>query len=293
MLVLAPLFWGGNAVAGKLASADWQPFTITGMRWLLTSIVLLPFAYKHLRRDFAVLRESWLILFALGGFGISLFSLLMYLALNYTSAINVSIEQAAIPAMIMLANFIVFSQRVTALQIGGLMCCVLGVMITTTSGEPLQFFKQGLNRGDAIMMLACVFYASYTFGLRWRPAIHWLSFIWVISISAFLVTIPFMLWEWNQSDATFSVHNLLLPGVRGWAVMMYIIIFPTIVGQICYARGVELIGSNRASFFINLVPIFGSLLAVLVLRETFEVYHAIGLALVIGGIAFAERFPAN
>lgn len=293
MLVLAPLFWGGNAVAGKLAAHDWQPFTITGLRWLLTAILLLPFAIKHLRRDAAILRKTWLILFALGGPGMAMFSLLMYLALNYTSAINVSIEQAAMPAMIMLANFIVFSQRVTVLQIGGLLCCAVGVLITTTGGEPLLFFQQGLNRGDAIMLLACLFYAGYTFGLRWRPVIHWLSFMWVISVSAFLVTIPFTLWELSHSDTVFSISNLLDPGLRGWAVMSYIIIFPTIAGQIFYARGVELIGSNRAGLFINLVPIFGSILAVLVLRENFEAYHALGLVLVIGGIAFAERYSAS
>ena len=222
----------------------------------------------------------------------AMFSLLMYLALNYTTAINVSIEQAAVPAMIMLANFVVFSQRVTVLQIGGLLCCVVGVLITTTGGDPLQFFQQGLNRGDAIMLLACVFYAGYTFGLRWRPAIHWLSFMWVISLSAFLVTIPFTLWEWHHSETVISVANLIQPGLRGWSVMAYIIIFPTIIGQIFYARGVELLGSNRAGLFINLVPIFGSILAVLVLGEHFQLYHAVGLLLVIGGIAFAERFSA-
>lgn len=290
VLVLAPLFWGGNSVAGKLASLDWQPFTITALRWFLTAIVIFPFALKYLRRDFTVLRESWVILFALGGIGMSMFSLLMYLALHYTSAINVAIEQAAIPALIMLANFIVLSQRVTILQIVGLACCVVGVLITTTLGNPLSFFSDGLNHGDAIMLLACMFYAGYTFGLRWRPKIHWLSFMWVISVSAFLVTIPFTLWEWQQTGTALVSNNLLQPGIRGWAVIAYIIIFPTIVGQICYARGVELIGGNRAGLFINLVPIFGAILAVLVLGESFKTYHAIGLLMVIGGIAFAERF---
>jgi len=113
---MAPLFWGGNAVAGKLASLDWEPFTATSLRWLLASLLLLPFALAPIRKNFRLLIKSWLTLFALGA-SMSMFSLLMYLALNYTSAINVSIEQAAMPAMIMLANFMVFSQRVTALQI--------------------------------------------------------------------------------------------------------------------------------------------------------------------------------
>lgn len=282
MLVLAPLLWGGNAVAGKIASFDWQPYSITCVRWCLTALVLLPFAYPHIKRDWEIIRSRWVTLFLLGGIGMAMFNLLMYQALHHTSAINVSIEQASLPAMIMLANFFVLSQRVTWLQIVGLLLSIIGVLITTTEGQPLRFFEQGLNRGDAIMLLACAFYAAYTFGLRWRPQVHWLSFMGVISVFAIGTTLPFALYEWQTTAVT-------IPGPRGWLVLSYIIIFPTIVSQIAYARGVELIGSNRAGLFINLVPIFGSLLAVIILGEHFRSFHAIGLMLVIGGIMLAEK----
>jgi len=198
LLTFTTFLWGGNSVAGKLASHDWQPFTITSARWLLTSILLLPFAWKYLKQDSAVLKAHWPVLVSLGAFGMALFNLLMYLALNHTTAINVSIEQASMPIMIMLANFFLFSQRTSTLQIVGLVCSIIGVLVTTTGGKPWLFFTEGLNYGDAIMMLACVFYAAYTIGLRWRPNIHWLTFMWMISISAFAMTIPFCLWEWQQ-----------------------------------------------------------------------------------------------
>jgi drug/metabolite transporter (DMT)-like permease len=286
VLIIAPLFWGGNAVAGKLATQDWQPFTITCIRWLLTAAVLLPFAWQHLRNDSNVLKKSWLTLFLLGALGMALFNLLMYLSLNYTTAVNVSIEQASMPAMIMFANFVLLSQRVTLLQIAGLISCGIGVLITATEGEPSLFFKQGLNRGDAIMLLACVFYAAYTFGLRSKPNVHWLSFLFFIAIGAASMSLPFMLWELQQQPFT-------APTAKGWMVMAYVVIFPTIISQIAYARGVELIGGNRAGLFINLVPIFGSLLAVIILGEQFRMYHAVGLLLVIGGIMFAERFAVK
>ena len=273
-------------MAGKLATFDWQPFTITSLRWLLTALVLLPFAWRHLKDDWPTLKSHWLILVALGAFGMALFNLCMYLALNHTSAINVSIEQASMPVMIMLANFFLFSQRTSTLQIVGLICSIFGVLVTTTSGKPWLFFTEGLNFGDAIMMLACVFYAAYTIGLRWRPKVHWLTFIWMIAISAFSMTVPFTLWEWQQIP--FSV-----PPLKGWAVMIYIILFPTILAQIFYARGVELIGGNRAGQFINLVPIFGSILAILILGEKFHWHHAVGLVMVVGGIALAERFAVK
>jgi len=282
LLILAPFLWGGNAVAGRLATSDWQPFTVTSVRWLCAAIVLFPFAMGPMKRDWPVLKENWLVLFSLGAFGMAAFNLLMFLALNYTTAINVSIEQAAMPVLIMLANFFILSQRVRWLQIVGLSLTVLGVLITTTAGEPQRFFSEGLNRGDAIMLLACVFYAAYTFGLRWRPKIHWMSFMWTIAASAFVMTIPFATWELAQG-------SFVMPSASGWAVLVYIIIFPTVISQLAYARGVELLGSNRAGLFLNLVPIFGSLLAVLIIGEAFRWYHLLGLLLVLAGIALAER----
>lgn len=283
LLIIAPLLWGGNAVAGRLATTDWQPFTFTSLRWLFAILVLTPFAFKPIQRDWPVIKENALLLFCLGAFGMATFNLCMFLALHYTTAINVSIEQASIPAMIMLLNFFLLSQRVRALQIAGLILTLIGVLITTTGGEPAKFLSEGLNRGDALMLLACAFYAAYTFGLRWRPAIHWMSFMWAIAISAFIMTLPFVTWELSREPFT-------SPAPQGLLVLLYVVILPTIISQLCWARGVELIGSNRAGLFINLVPIFGSILAVLILQERFEWYHFVGLSLVLLGIGLAERF---
>jgi len=252
LLIIAPFFWGGNAVAGRFAVGEWQPFTLTSVRWLLVFLLLLPFAYRELHSDWQVIKKHARILFLLGSMGMAGFSLFMYWALNYTTAINVSIEQASMPVFIMILNFVVMSQRVRWLQVVGLLATLFGVLLTTTGGEPSRFISEGLNRGDAIMLIACVFYAGYTFGLRWRPKIHWLS-------------------------------------TRGFLILLYVLIFPTVISQLCHARGVELIGSNRASLFLNLVPIFGSVLAVLVLRETFHWYHFVGLSMVLFGIALAEK----
>jgi len=282
LLILAPLLWGGNAVAGRMATEDWQPFTLTFLRWFFAMLVLTPFAIKPLQNDWPIIKNNAVLLFCLGAFGMAAFNLGMYLALNFTTAINVSIEQASMPAMIMLANFFLLSQRVRAFQIVGLLLTLSGVLVTTTAGDPGSFFRDGLNKGDAIMLLACVFYAAYTFGLRWRPKIHWMSFMWVIAVSALAISIPFAIWE--LSNAAFQ-----MPSNQGLLVLAYVVIFPTIVSQLAWARGVELIGSNRAGVFINLVPIFGSIMAVIILRERFEWYHLVGLTLVLTGIGLSER----
>jgi len=256
------------------------------VRWGVATLILLPFAWRPLKADWPVLKRRWPVLFLLGAFGMSLFNLFMYLALNHTTAINVSIEQASMPVVIILLNFVFLSQRVGVLQLTGVMITLIGVLVTATAGEPLSFFTSGLNRGDAVMLIACLFYAIYTFGLRWRPKVNWMSFMWVISISAFTMTIPFAAWE--LSNAPFEV-----PAFEGWLILVYVVIFPTVISQLSYARGVDLIGSNRAGLFINLVPIFGSVLAVLLVGERFQWFHAAGLVLVLSGIALAERFAVR
>ena len=218
-----------------------------------------------------------------GGVGMALFNLLMFFALNYTSAINVSIEQASMPVLIILANFLVLSQRITALQIVGVVVSIAGVLITASKGDIALIVKEGFNRGDAIMLLACFFYATYTFVLRWRPQVHWLSFMCLIGLGAFIMSVPFALYEINQAGFT-------SPDKSAWLILIYIVIFPSIISQLSFAKSVELIGGNRAGLFINLVPVFGSILAVVIIGEQFQLFHAVGMVLVIGGILLAERY---
>ena len=282
LLLVATLGWGGNAVAGKFATGGWEPFTLTCIRWLVVVLVLLPFSWRLLVHDRKLIAEQWRF-FVVAGISMSLFNLLMFLALNYTSAINVSIEQASMPIFIILANFFILHKRVTTLQILGVLISVLGVVVITSHGELLNVFKQGLNLGDAVMLLACMFYAGYTFILRWRPPVHWLSFMCVVALVAFFTAIPFVAFEVRQV-------GLQLPSSDYWLLLLYIALVPSIISQLSFAKSVELIGGNRAGLFINLVPVFGSFLAVFLLGEQFLVYHAIGMVFVIGGILLAERF---
>ncbi len=282
LLTIAPLSWGGNAVAGRMAADNWFPFTFTSIRWALVVLVLLPFVYKQVWQERKVLISSAPVLFALGGLGLGMFNMGMYLALNYTSAINVSVEQASMPMAILFFNFILLRQRVLWQQILGLCLAVTGVVLTATRGDPFALLETGINRGDVIMIGSCLLYAAYSVGLRWKPAISWHSFIFALSVSAFLVSIPFSFFESSR-------QGFPVVGGSDIAILIYVVLFPSVLAQLCFARGVELIGANRAGQFINLVPIFGALLAVLILSEAFHWYHAAGLVAVFGGIALAER----
>ncbi|MDJ0612466.1 MAG: DMT family transporter [Rhizobiaceae bacterium] len=282
LLTITALVWGGNAVAGKLGAGHVSPFLLTLFRWIIACAVVFPFALPHLKKDREVIRKHFWFLFALGTIGFGLFNNLFYLALNYTTAINVAIEQASMPLILFILNYLLFRTRVTAFQLVGFLITLIGVAVTVTRGNLFDFANQSVNIGDGIMIVAISFYGIYSVFLQKKPDIHLLSFIFVLGMAALTISIPFTAYE-------IASDRLLWPDTQGWGVIVFAGLFPSLVSQLFWVMGLENIGSNRGGVFINLVPIFGALLAILILGEEFQAYHAVGLVLVLGGIALAQK----
>lgn len=293
LLILAPLFWGGNIVAGKLAVGEISPFLLILFRWTGAVLLLTFIALPHVRRDWQKIRRGLPMLVLYGVLGFATFNMLMYGAAHYTAAVNASIEQASIPVFVLIANFVVFRVAAKPLQILGLVLTIIGVLWVATHGELRRLVALDVNIGDGMVLLAGLLYAGYSLTLKYRPDIHWLSFMFVTAASAFVTSAIFQL----TIGGGLSHLATDIPEVTiiGWGCVMYVMLFPSIIAQLCYARGVSIVGPNRASIFINLLPVFGTLLSVLILREGFEFYHLIASALVISGIVLAEysvRAPA-
>nr|WP_184463024.1 DMT family transporter [Zhongshania antarctica] len=281
LLILVALLWGGNAVAGKLAVGHVSPMLLTSLRWLFACVFIAPLAWRDVVREWPLIRQYWRTLFLYAALGFTAFNALFYWALNYTSAINVTIEQSGMPLIVFLGNFILFGLRPVKLQLVGFTLTLLGVLITVAHGELSSLLSLDLNRGDALMLLATLLYGGYTVALRFRPPLHWRSMIMVLALFAFISSLPFSGYEYWAGYA-------VMPDARGFGVVLYIAIFPSLIAQSLYMRGVDLIGGNRANLFINLVPVFGSVLAVVILAEEFKAYHFVALSMVVGGILLAE-----
>ncbi|BDA83242.1 membrane protein [Aureimonas sp. SA4125] len=286
MLTLVALIWGANAVAGKLAVGHVSPMMLTLLRWIVACAVLTPFAWSHARHDWPMIRPRLPLLIALGIFGFSVFNALFYLALTYTSALNVVIEQASMPLVVFALSFVLFRTAVTRWQMIGFVVTITGVAVTASHGDLSALASLQLNRGDALMLLAVLLYAGFTVGIRAKPPIHWLSLIFVLSLSALVSSVPLA-----AVEAAYG--GMILPDSRGWAIVVFAALLPSIVSQSLYVRAIELIGANRANLFTNLTPIFGAILAILVVGEKPYPYHAVALGLVLGGIVLAERRSAR
>ena len=282
LLILTTLMWGGNAIAGRLAIGEVSPMVLTCLRWVFVVAVMMPLVGRQILSEWSKIGSRWAFTILMGTFGFTAFNGLFYAAAHHTTAVNLTIFQGAIPVLVLLGTVLFFGARVIPLQILGMIVTILGVVLVSVKAD-LEILKTlSLNIGDVWMLIACVFYAGYTLGLRHRPNIPGLVFFAAMAMVAFISSLPLIGLEIARGTAQF-------PTPKGWLILLYVAVMPSLLSQIFYMRGVELIGPARAGLFVNLVPVFGALLAVLLLGEPFAYYHALGLVLVLGGIWLAER----
>lgn len=286
LLVLCNLFWGGNVVAGKAAVGNIDPYALMLLRWAGAALVLLPFAIGPLRQDWPTIRSKWWLYLFYGVVGYATFNVLVYVAAHFTSGVNNAIDQVAINILVMLFNFVLFRTRVKPLQLVGVAVTIVGVALTATHGELGRILSLDINFGDLLVLLASLAYAIYSIGLRWRPRSSWLSFLFATFMGAVLASIAFQATLGGGLDHFIAAVPTITP--LGWIIVVYTLLFPSLVSQMFYVRGLELIGANRASLFINLIPLFGALGSVLILGERLASFHLVAGALIIAGIALAE-----
>jgi len=282
LLTLTTLCWGANAVFGRLAVGEISPMLLVSLRWLGAVALMLVFASGHVRRDWPTLRRHLPFLAALGALGFTSFNALFYVAAHSTTAVNIGIIQGAMPMFVLIGAFLAYRSPVTRLQLAGVVITMVGVIIVGSGGSLQRLATLTLNHGDVLMIIAAALYAGYAVGLRQRPAVSSLGLFTILAAAAFVFSLPL-------AAAEIYMGSFQWPTATGWMVAGLVTLLPSFLAQIFFIQGVALIGPGRAGVFINLVPVFASIMAVVILSEPFEGYHALALALVLLGIWLSER----
>jgi drug/metabolite transporter (DMT)-like permease len=282
LLSLTSLFWAGNTVLGRFIVGHVPPMTLAFVRWAGAFLILLPFAAGHLARDWPIVRKNlgMMALYAL--FGFSAYNTMAYYGLQYTTAINGLLLQSIGPLFVALWTFALFGDRLTVRQAGGICVSLTGVVVIISHGSLAVLLGIAFNRGDIMFVIALIFYGLYTALLRKRPPIHPLSFLLVGMGGGALSLIPAVAFE-------IASGRTMIFDTESFLSFAFICIFPSLLGYLFLNRGIELVGANRAAPFIHLVPVFGSVLAIVLLGERFELFHAIGYGLVFTGITTATK----
>jgi drug/metabolite transporter (DMT)-like permease len=282
LLCITAMFWAGNAIVGRLAAGHIPPVSLAFLRWALAFLITLPFAWKHLVRDWPAIRAKLGIMILISLTGISVFNTLQYWALEYTQALNTLLLQSTGPLIVAVWSLILLGIRLTWAQAGGIVLSLIGVFIILLHGDPTALASVQFNKGDLIFLVAMVVIALYSVLTLKRPAIHGLSFAAFTFGCGAACLIPLWIWELLTRPAMqITLPNLL--------ALLYVAIFPSTLAYTCFNRGVQLIGANRAAPFFHMVPVFGAAMAIVFLGERPQLFHAVGFALVLTGVFVASR----
>ena len=282
LLCIATLFWAGNAIVGRLAAGHIPPVTLSFMRWTLAFLIALPFAWKHLVRDWPAIRANLGIMIFISVTGISAFNTLQYWALEYTQALNTLLLQSTGPLIVAIWSLILLGIRLTWGQAGGIALSLIGVFIILLHGDPTELTSIQFNKGDLLFLIAMVVFALYSVLTLKRPPVHGLSFATFTFGCGAACLIPLWIWELLTRPAMqVTLPNLL--------ALLYVAIFPSTLAYTCFNRGVQLIGANRAAPFFHMVPVFGAAMAMVFLGERPQLFHVVGFALVLTGVFVASR----
>jgi len=281
MLITVMLLWGSNVVIGRYIAGDWSPYALSVWRWGLALLVLLPFTAIPAWRHRAVILQHWKLLLVLGVLGVGVFNTMLYVALNYTTAINVALINSTTPICILLISRVMIGTRMAPRVIAGVVLGLLGAALIITRGDPLAVLSLGFNTGDIIQAIAIISWSFYSVLLQRHPVQ-----LPPLALQLVLIVVGF---------PVVAAIFLLMPGIGAamprhgwdWAMVAYLAVAVSLGSTLLWYLSVRSVGARVAGFFNYLTPPIVAVLSMVFLDERLQPFHAVGFALILGGILLA------
>ena len=284
LLVLATLFWSGNFIVGKFATLfQIPPLTLNVFRWISVWLILMPFTYKEIYNNLSSIKKNWLIISFMGVITISTFNSVVYFALNYTQVINAVLVLAAIPAATIIFSSLMNIEKTNYFQLLGLFLSIIGIGSIISNGDVQKIISLSFNKGDLWMLVCVITWALYSTLLKKNKfQFSQFSLIQLMVSAGILFLIPQFFYE--KSIGLELNYNKAF-----FLILFYVVVFPAIAAYYCWQKGVEMIGPNRASMFIQLMPLFSAIMAIFIFNEKFELYHFVGATFIVSGIYLSNK----
>ena len=283
-LVLAALFWSGNFIVGKFATLfEIPPLSLNVLRWISVWFILIPFTYKEIYKNSSCIKKNWLVISFMGVMTISTFNSVVYFALNYTQVINAVLVLAAIPAATIIFSSLMNVERTNIFQLFGLFLSIVGIGSIISYGDIQKIISLSFNKGDLWMLVCVVTWALYSTLLKKNKfKSSQFTLIQLMVTAGLLFLIPQFYYEKSIGlEVKFNKAFFL--------ILFYVVIFPAIAAYYLWQKGVETIGPNRATMFIQLMPLFSAVMAIIIFKEKFELYHFIGATFIVSGIYLSNK----
>ena len=287
-LFLSVLFWAGNFIVGKYASYyQIPPFSLNFYRWFFAWLILLPFTFKEIISKKNYILENYKFYILLGITSVTIFNSIVYYSLNFTQVISGVLMISTIPVMIMFISSILKIEKTNIFQILGVICSFIGVILIITKANFDLLVNLDFNKGDLTMVVAMLSWATYSALLKKRKhELSQLSLLEVIITFGLIFLIPIYIIEYSLGfEITLNKPFIL--------VLIYVVLFPGLAAFICWIKGISLIGPNRSGVFLHLMPILSALMAMIIFKEKFMLYHLLGAFFILSGIILSNRKSTN
>jgi drug/metabolite transporter (DMT)-like permease len=284
LLTLSVLFWAGNFIVGKFATLfEIPPLTLNVFRWLSVWIILMPFTYKEIYNNLNQIKEKWLVISFMGLITISTFNSVVYFALNHTQVINAVLVLAAIPAATIAFSLLMKIEKTNIFQLLGLFLSILGIGSIISNGDVQKIISLNFNKGDIWMLICVITWSLYSTLLKKNKfEFSQFTLIQLMVSAGLLFLVPQLFYEKAIGlEVNFNKAFFI--------ILFYVVIFPAIAAYYCWQKGVEIIGPNRASMFIQLMPLFSAVMAIIIFKEKFELYHFVGATFIVSGIYLSNK----
>ena len=287
-LILTTLFWSGNFIVGKAASLfEIPPFTLNFYRWAFAWLILAPFTISEIIVKKNYILKNIKLIIILGITSITIFNSIVYYSLNFTQVISGVLMISTIPVMIIVFCWLFKIEKTNTYQILGVIFSLSGVFVIITKADLFILLNLNFNKGDLWMVVAMFSWAMYSALLRKKKfELSQLSLLQTIISAGLIFLLPAYLIELILGYRA-SVN---LPFVL---TLTYVVIFPGLASFIFWIKGISIIGSNRSGIFLHLMPIFSTILAIVIFKEKFMIYHLIGAVLIITGIILSSKKKKN
>lgn len=289
LAVLAALIWSGNFIVARDVNKAIPPIGLNFYRWLTASLIMLPFALKKFAGEWKAVRQSWHYLFWISLTGVSLFNTFVYAGAHYTSAINLAlIGTTTSPVISIILARIFLKEKIGFRKIAGLLLCVTGVLFLLSKGKWQNLRELEFGSGDLWMLAAAFCFAVYNVMAKKKPAaLSSFNFLFTIFSFGTLLLLPFFIMEWNRSPAVHWNSHLVFS-------VLYLGAGASVICFFIWNIAIRNLGAGRTALFGNLIPVFSSLEAVLLLHEEFSSVHIVSMLLVITGVLLANwRLAGN
>jgi drug/metabolite transporter (DMT)-like permease len=284
LLTLSTLFWAGNFIVGKFATLfEIPPLTLNVLRWLSVWVILMPFTYKEIYNNISNIKKNWLVISFMGLITISTFNSVVYFALNHTQVINAVLVLAAIPVATIIFSSLMNIEKTNIFQLLGLSLSIIGIGSIISNGDLQKIISLNFNKGDVWMLVCVITWSLYSTLLKKNKfKFSQFTLIQLMVSAGLLFLIPQLFYEKSIGlEVNFNKAFFI--------ILFYVVVFPAIAAYYCWQKGVEIIGPNRASMFIQLMPLFSAILAIIIFKEKFELYHFVGATFIVSGIYLSNK----